>query len=239
MRDRNLTGFEAFLLTGSGNPGRTFAEENFPEWAARLILENKEGLNELALCRWSAIEDISKSSEFQTRFPATLPEAWRGSGRWHAADTGGWFNLALARINRWSDMTPEKRRPFDRIAELHPLWMWHLEAVVSAADRRRFRIGCTEIIIKKHGQVVVPELNWAAPIDGTFVAAPVEVDALERRVDDIRRAFRGAGVEFFFECNTLGHITGSVAFEWIDDPNTEPVVKADPTLNGLGSPLDE
>lgn len=209
-RTEKLTPFEMFILAGSGNPANDLTVHSFPLWACELILAapaaNYGGyLPEGALCRWAAVEALNYGSFQRTAFPMPLPDSWLGSGRWLAGDNGGWLRHVRDRVNQWSDLADDQRRPWFRLSRLG------LITVQDVLDRRerawKLRRGqLIEFIVGSHRyeadladnlvrQVGLSGLAWtiypAGPADDTaeawdaqpfarFPDTPEELEAFSR-----------------------------------------------------------
>jgi len=154
---------ELHLLCGhSSNPAekivRLLKEHQVgPLWAAKFLAVCKRENREIPwweIDRWSSIEILNEGSYQRFELPEGVQEHLKGSGRWHAADSGGWFRLLLEASLRWQDLSEKAKRDWDRLAEALP--PVDLEFVIKTEEQERskgaFQIGCLKA--RAHGNFV-------------------------------------------------------------------------------------
>jgi hypothetical protein len=151
-REHELTGYEMYLLAGSNNPANDLAAHSFPLWACELVLSQTGPyayLPEGELIKWALIEALNTGSFQRAALPITLPDSWRGSGRWLAGDHGGWLQHLRDRTVSWCGLPSDQKRLFHLAASHRLIQIRDVEAHRDRA--RKIRAGqYFEVIIGEH-----------------------------------------------------------------------------------------
>jgi hypothetical protein len=160
-----LTSYQLYLMYSGGNPANKIAGYNAKSefyqncgqpnlWAAEFITRmHREELlsmvNDHYIGTWAAIEALNDGSYQRYSLPSDLDRNLKGSGRWHARDSGGHHKILLQVTNRWTALNSDERNRWEVLSKTFEVDMYSIERY---AEKRRTRINlerefedCSEI----------------------------------------------------------------------------------------------
>lgn len=160
-----LTGFAAFCLYNCGNPanrlGQGFTIGKPVFWALRTLVNLANKNREMDfycgkdLFSWALIESLNYGSHQRATLPESFTWSVLGSGRWHANDSGGHYQLLRQAILSWKELDTKSQERWELIAynTRHPLSDWAEELMTQMADRAERKLWLNPDWQSANGQI--------------------------------------------------------------------------------------